>query len=179
MLEEVLVKARHVCAGRTIDEHGVENVHADDLVPELVQVEGDAVLQALAVIAQVYAFAVEDAAGAAGDAHYVYLEVVLLHEFLPLGGDLSDEVAAYRADAANEDVELLVFRKEETVVDDVEGLAEILAVDYEGDVVLLGALGAGYDADAVAAEDAEELAGYTGVVLHVLADDCDGSEIPH
>ena len=62
---------------------------------------------------------------------------------------------------------------------DVEGFAEELAVHHKGYVVLLGTLGAGNDADAVAAQYAEELAGDTGVVLHVLADDGDGGQAFH
>ena len=72
-----------------------------------------------------------------------------------------------------------ILGKEETVVYDIERLAQVFAVDDEGDVVLLGTLCAGDDADAVAAEHAEELAGDTGVVLHVFAHDGDGGKVLH
>ena len=56
-------------------------------------------------------------------------------------------------------------------MDDIQGLAQGLVLDDEGDVRLGSALGAGDDADAVPAQDAEQLTGDTAVVLHVLAHD--------
>ena len=178
MVEEVAVERGDGRAGRAVHEHGVEDVHADDLFLEALRVDLDAVLrQGVLPAGQVDAGAVEDGAGAAGDAHDVDLEAAVALERLLLLRDLGDQAAAHGADAADEQVELLVLGQEEIVVDDVERLAELLAVHDEGDVGLGGALGERDHADAVAAQRGEELARDAGVLLHVLADHGHGGEL--
>ena len=80
---------------------------------------------------QVDAFAAEERFRSVGNTHHIQLETVLLHQLLALTLNLFDETSTYRADATDEEVEHLVFGKEERVVDDVERLAERLAFDYE------------------------------------------------
>ncbi len=61
-------------------------------------------------------------------------------------------------------------------MDDVERLAQVVAVHHKGDVGGGGSLGAGYNTDAVASERAEEFAGYSYAVLQVLSDHSHGGE---
>ena len=97
-------------------------------------------------------------------------------QFFLLAADLLDEHTADGANAADEEVELLVFAEEERIVDDVERLAQIVAVDGERYVGLACTLCAGDDADAAASESAEQFAGDAGGMFHVLSDDCDCCE---
>lgn len=151
VLQQVLVERGDACAGRTVDKHRVEDVHTDYLVAQHAQRAVHALLLELfAVVLQIDAFAAEQGFRGIGDAHHVQLEAVLLHQFLALAVDLLDEASAYRADAADEEVEHLVFGKEERVVDDVERFAERLAFDHERDVRLRGTLCTGYHVDSVA-----------------------------
>ena len=58
----------------------------------------------------------------------------------------------------------------------VERLAQELCIDNERDIGLRGTLCTGYYRDARTAQCAEELAGNTWRVLHVLAYDSDGGQ---
>ena len=57
MFEEGLVKFCHLAAGGTIDEDAVEDVHADDLVAQVVDIAWSRLLQLFAIVAEVDAFA--------------------------------------------------------------------------------------------------------------------------
>ena len=118
---------------------------------------------------QVDTLAAEECFRSVGNTYYVQLEPVLLHQFLALAVDLLDEASAHRSDTADEEVEHLVFGKEERVVDDVERLAERLAFDYERNVRLRSTLRTGYHVDTVTSQRAEQLACDARRVLHVLA----------
>ena len=111
------------------------------------------------------------------DAHDVELQPALLHEFLLLAADLLQEASADGPDAADKEVEHLIFREEERVVNHVERLAQRFAVDHKGDVRLGGSLCAGDDVDAVPPQRAEEFSGDARRLLHVLADDGNGCEV--
>ena len=126
---------------------------------------------------EVDSFAVEDALRAARDTHDVELEVALPHQTLALTADLLDQLPADRTDAADEKIELLILGEEETVVDDIQRLAQELLLHDQGDVVVRRTLGAGEHADAVAAEDGKQLAGNALAVLHPFADDRDGGQV--
>ena len=102
---------------------------------------------------------------------------MLAHQALALAADLLDELAADRADAADEEVELLELREEEAVVDDIQRLAQVLLLHDQGNVVVRRALGAGEHVDAVAAQDGEELAGDALAVFEALADHRDGGQV--
>ena len=173
VLEEVLVQGGDLGARGAIDKDRVEDVHPDDLVAQAGRRDRYAAGQSLLPGAQVDAAAVEHGLGAAGDAHHIDFQVPAPLELVLLQGDLLDQLPADRAHAADEQVQLLVLRQEESLVHHIQGLPQVAVLHDEGDVRLGGALGAGDDADAVAAQDAEQLARDAAVVLHVLAHDGD------
>ena len=176
--EQFLVDGGHIGTGCAIHEDGVEDVHGDDAVAQDLRIAGlPLLLQLLAEIGQVDALATEERMRGIGNAHHVELEPVLLHQLLPLAVNLLDEAAAHGTNAADEEVEHLVFGEEERIVDDVERLAQRLAVHHERDVGLARALCAGNDVDAVASQRAEQLAGNARRVLHVFAHDGDGGQV--
>ena len=176
--QQVLVEGSDVGACRAVHKHGVEDVHADNLVAQVLQRAAAALLmQHLAEVGQVDAASVEQRFLAVGNAHHVELQAVFAHQFLPLAVDLLYQAAAHRAYAADEEVQHLVFGQEEGVVDDVQRLAQRLAVHHKRDVRLRGSLRAGYHVDAVASQRAEQLSGDARRVLHVLAHDGDRGEV--
>ena len=168
--EEVFIESGDILTRGAVHEHRVEYVHAYDFVAQLPGVDLHSSGQFFFPVVEADAVAVENRPAAPRYADYVYLQIPLLHQFSALRGKLFEQLAAHRTDAAHEDVKLLIFRQEETVVYDIERLAQVFPVHYERDVALGRALRAGDDADAVASEGAEELSGYAGVVFHVLAD---------
>ena len=171
MVEEVLIEAGHLFRGRTVHEHRVEDVHADDLAFQ----GGDvAVLQLFAVVAQVDAVTIEDGLLRRGNAHHVEFQLASLLERLVLRANLFDEVAANGSYATDEEVQHLIFRQEERVVEYVERLAQVLAIDHERDVGLRGTLCAGNDTDARASQRAKQFTGDARGVLHVLTYNSDG-----
>ena len=102
---------------------------------------------------------------------------VFLHQFLALAVYLLYQASAHRPDAADEEVQHLVFGKEEGVVNHVERLAQEAAVHDKGDVGFRGSLCAGYHVDAVTPQRAEQLAGNARRVFHVLAYDGHGGKV--
>ena len=95
----------------------------------------------------------------------------------PLAVNLLDEAAAHGTNAADEEVEHLVFGEEERIMNDVERLAQRFAVHHERDIGLARTLGAGNDIDAVAPQRAEQLAGDARRMLHVLPHNGNGSQV--
>ena len=114
---------------------------------------------------------VYERAGTVRYADHVEFQPPLCHQRLPLSGNLFKQAASDRAHSAEENVELLILGEEETVVNDVEGLAQASGLDYEGYVRFRRTLGAGDDADAAAAERAVERTRNAGSALHVLTHD--------
>ena len=171
MIEEIFVQRSDLGGGGAIDKYRVEDVHAQHLVAEGGQRDGHAVGECLAPIAQVDPVAVKHRFGAAGDAYHIDFQISPALELVLLEGDLLDQLTADRTHAADEQVQFLILRQEEAFVHDIQGLTQILALDDEGNVALGSALREGDDADAVAAQDTEQLTRDTAVVLHVLAHD--------
>lgn len=128
-------------------------------------------------VIEVDAVTSEEHFGGVGDADDIDLKAALGEEGGLLDPDLVDEATADGADTGDEEVEDIVAGEEEGVVDGVEGFAEELELDDEGDVGFGGALCASDDGDAGASECAEELAGDAGSAFHVLTDDGDGGEV--
>ena len=109
MLEKVVVDAGHLRTGGTIDEHGVEDVHADDFLLETFDVAGQAFLQTGFISLQFQPVTVEHGVVAACDAHDIELETALLHQSFPLRVNLLYKAVAHCSNAANEEIEHLVF----------------------------------------------------------------------
>ena len=116
VLEEGLVELCYLSAGRAVYEDGVEDVHLHNLVAHLLGVGRVASAQRLLVVVEVDAVAVEHEVLDVGDAHHVQLQSARLHEELLLGAYLFEQHASHCADAADEDVQYLVFGEEERVV---------------------------------------------------------------
>ena len=176
VLQEGLVEGGNLAAGGAVHKDAVEDVHLHYLVAHPIGVGRLAGTQHLLVVVQVDTLAVEHEVVHVADAHHVQLQPLGLHEHLLLGAQLLQEHAAHGADAADEEVEHLVFGEEERVVQHIERLAQEAAVDDKRDVGLRGTLSTGNDADATAAQRAEQLAGDAWGVLHVLAHDGDGGQ---
>ena len=119
-----MVQCCHLIAGGAVNEHRVEDVHADDLAFEALEVALATCLEGLAIVVEVDAIAAEHGIVSAGDAHHVEHEAALEHQLLALLAYLLNEAATHGAHATDEEVEHLVFREEERVVYDVEGLAQ-------------------------------------------------------
>ena len=170
MIEEVAVESGHIGRSGAVDKDTVEDVHADDLVAQTLDVALGSALETLAhILRQGNATAVENSVVTAGHTHHVEQQALLLLELLLLQADLLQKLTAHGAHTADEEVEHLVLREEERIMDGVERLAQAVLLDDERDVGLAGALSAGDDTDTASAEGAEQLAGDAGRALHVLA----------
>ena len=102
---------------------------------------------------------------------------MLFLQLLLLGCYLLDEAAAYSSYTADEEVQNLVFRKEERVVDYIKCLAQQSRFNHERYVCLLAALSACNDVYSVASECLEQLADDAGIVTHVLSHNGNGREV--
>ena len=174
--EEVLVESCHIGRGGTIHKDAIEDVHADDLVAKTLEIALGGLLQLLAHVLQVQSLAGEHGIVTRGYANDIELEAEFAHEFLALLAYLLYKAAAHGAHTTDEEVEHLVFAQEKGVVDYVQCLAQVFLGDDERDVRLAGTLGTGYHADTATSQCAEQLAGNTGGVLHVLAHDSHGGQ---
>ena len=105
----------------------------------------------------------------AGNAHHIDLQIALLHQLLTLTGNLFQQASAHRAYTTEEDVQHLIFRQEERVVNHVQALSETLAFHHKRDVRLAGSLCASNHADTITAQRAKQLARNAWRMLHVLA----------
>ena len=83
------------------------------------------------VVVEVDAVAVQYEVVNIGNAHHVQLQALRLHQVLLLCTDLFEQHAANGADAADKEVQHLVFRQEEGVVQHVQRLAQELAIHHE------------------------------------------------
>ena len=176
MLQQRLVNLCHLLARRAVDEHAVEAVHFYNGVAQLALVALVGVCEQFAIVGEVDAVAVEECLLRGGYAHHVQLQTLCALQLLILIVNLFEQLSAHCAHAADKEVEHLVFRQEERVVNGVERLAQMFALNDERDVGLRRTLRTRYHADAGSAECAEELAGDARRVLHVLAYDGDGSQ---
>ena len=94
-----------------------------------------------------------------------------------MGAYLVYELASDGAYAADEKVQLLILGEEETVVDNVQGLAQVDPFDDDGDVGLGCSLGEGNHAYAASSESGEQPSGGAGVVLHLFSDHSYGGKV--
>ena len=131
LAEEVLVQSGDLLAGGAVDEHGVENIHSYHFVTELVRSDGNTILKLFLPILQIQSVPIEQSLDTSGDSDHIDFEVVLVHEFLALALDLPNEPAPDGPNSAEEDVEFLIFRKEEAVVDDVQGFTKLAPIHQE------------------------------------------------
>ena len=102
--------------------------------------------------------------------------MVARFERFVLPTNLLDELSAHGSHTADKQIEHLVFGEEERVVDDVEYLAQTLALHHKRDVGFARPLCAGDDADAASPQSAEKLAGASGQILHIGSHDGHGGQ---
>ena len=176
MIEEILVQGGDISASRAIHEHGIEYVHADDRFFHLLRSQVHTVLHLFPVRIQIQSVTVEYSLDTSGDSDDVDLEIAVLHQFFLLAGNLFDKLASHGADTADEQVQFLIFGKEETVVNHIQRLVELVLVDQERDVGFGVILGKGSDVDAVPSQGREKLSGDSGCPLHVVTDHRDGGK---
>ena len=79
------------------------------------------------------------------DPHEVDAQAAFFHETLALGCNLLEEASAHISRATNKDVDVLIFGKEEAVVEHIECLAQHLLLNDKRDVHLKRALPDGTD----------------------------------
>ena len=173
MLQERLIQHGNLTAGGTVYEYRVEDIHLHDLVTHVLRVGREACTQGLLVVVEVDTVAIQHEVVHIRDTHHVQLQSARLHQELLLGADLLKQHAAHGTDTTDEEVQHLVFRQEERVVQHVERLAQELAVDHERDIRLRSTLSTGNHADTGASQCAEQLTGDTRGLLHVLTHDGD------
>ena len=176
--QKVFIQGSHSRARRTIHEYGVKDVHADNLVTERIQRTVLAFLRQLFTeTSQVKALTTEHGFGRIGNAYHIQLQTVLLHQLLTLAVNLFYQTAAYRANTAYKEVQHLIFRQEERIMDNIQGLAQRLAVHHKRNIRFRSALCTGYHIDTVTSQRTEQLTGNTRCMLHVLANDSHRSQI--
>ena len=95
-----------------------------DFIAQSLYVALLALAECSAVVCEVKTLAVEYCVAAVGNTHDVQLQAVLLLQLLLLRCNLLYEAAAHGTDTADEEVEHLVLRQEERVVDNVQCLAQ-------------------------------------------------------
>ncbi|CDB12074.1 unknown [Bacteroides sp. CAG:633] len=178
VLQQVFVERSYFGTRRTVDEDGVEDIHSDNLVAQnaysaFLTLCGEFFTE----VGQVEPLAGKHRSAGIGDTYNIELQTVLLHQLLPLAVNLLYQAAAHGANAANEEVEYLIFREEERIVDNVKRLTQRLAVYYKRNVGLRSTLRTGYHINTVASQRAEQLTGDTWGMLHVLAYDGYGSQV--
>ena len=120
MLQEGLVESCNLLAGSTVNEDRVEDIHLDDLLAHVLRVSGEACTQNLLVVIEVDTIAIEYEVGDIRDTDHVQLQATRLHQELLLGANLLEQHATHGTDTADEDVEHLVFRQEERIVEHVQ-----------------------------------------------------------
>ena len=170
VVEQRTVERRHLRAGRAVDEDRVVDVQGEDFVAQALRRRGRSLLfEPPEAVVQDDAFGVDEPFAGVGDSHDADLESVVGHERAPLQADLFQQVAPHLSDASHEDVEYLILRQEERVVDHVDRLRKAFERHDHRDVGLRGALRAGDDVDAVASQRPEQLARDAGRMFHVVA----------
>ena len=116
MLEESLIEGSHIFRCRTVNENRIKDVHVEHILAQFLRRAGFRSLQLFAVMIQVDAVAVENGILRTCDSHHIQFQTVALFQLLILVSYLFDEFASYRSHSADEEVEYLVFRKEERIV---------------------------------------------------------------
>ena len=170
MVEQRTVERRHLRAGRAVDEDRVVDVQGENLVAQALRRRGRSLLfEPPEAVVQGDAFGVDEPFAGVGDSHDADLESLVGHERAPLQADLFQQVAPHLSDAGHEDVEYLILRQEERVVDHVDRLRKAFERHDHRDVGLRGALRAGDDVDAVASQGPEQPARDAGRMFHVVA----------
>ena len=167
--QEVFIQGSHSCACRTVHEYGVKDIHADNLVTKRIQRAFLTFLrQFFAKASQVKSLAAEDCFGSIGNTYHIQLQAVLLHQFLTLAVNLFYQTAAYRTNSADKEVQYLILRQEERVMDHVQRLAQRLAVYHKRNIRFRSALCTSYHIDTVTSQRTEQLTGNTRRMLHIL-----------
>ena len=131
MIEEVLVKPCHLGTGSTIHKHAVKDVHANHLVMQTLYVAVLRIGQELTEIAQFQSVTRKDRLVTAGNSHHIQFQTHLVHQFLPLLGNLFDKASANGTHSGNEQIEHLILTQKKTVMDDIKRFAEIARIHHK------------------------------------------------
>ena len=108
---------------------------------------------------------------ATGDTHDFQFQTTFLHQLLALLRQLLNQASTHRAHATKEKVEHLVFRKEKTIMNHIQRLAQVKPIDHKRDIRFRSSLRTGNHVDAAPPQGAKQFSGNTGCMLHVLAHD--------
>ena len=151
MLQERLIELCNLTAGGTIDEDRVKDIHLHDLIAHMLCICWITGTQDLLIVVEVDAVAIEHEIVDIADTHHIQLQTFGLHQVLLLRADLLQKHTAYGTDTTDEEVEHLVFREEERVVQHVQRLAQEPAIDHKRDIRLGSTLGTGNHRDTATA----------------------------
>ena len=110
----------NLSTGGTIYEDRVEDIHLHNLVAHVLRIGSKASTQDFLVVVKVDTIAVEHEVIHIRYAHHVQFQTSRLHQELLLRADLFEQHAAHRTNTADKEVQNLVFRKEERVVQHVQ-----------------------------------------------------------
>ena len=123
--QQVLVKGSHACTCRTVHKDRVKDVHTDNLITQRFQrAVLSLLLQFFTETSQIETFAAEHGFVCIGNAHYIQLQAVLLHQLLALAVDLLYQATAYGSYATDKEIQYLIFRQEERIMDDIQRFAQ-------------------------------------------------------
>ena len=123
MFQQRLVNLCHLAAGGAIYKDAVVQVHIYYLLEQLLRVARRCALKLLFVVLQIEPVWIEERAAAVGNSNYVKLQMALLHKGGVLLLYLLNEFSAHCAYTADEEVEHLVLREEEGVVQNIHCFA--------------------------------------------------------
>ena len=123
--QQVLVKGSHACTCRTVHKDRVKDVHTDNLITQRFQrAVLSLLLQFFTETSQIETFAAEHGFVCIGNTHYIQLQAVLLHQLLALAVDLLYQATAYGSYATDKEIQYLIFRQEERIMDDIQRFAQ-------------------------------------------------------
>ena len=123
MFQKFLIQPGHIGTGRTVDKHGIEDVHSYHFVTQAVQIARRTMRQLFTAVLQTDTFAVEHRIVPAGNTHDLKLQPPFFLQFLTLLRQLRNQATTHRPYSAQKKIEDLVFRKKKTIMDDIKCLA--------------------------------------------------------
>src|SRR5574344_1213097 len=130
MLQEVLVEPSHFSTCGAIHKDGIKDVHTHHSVMQDFQITVLTVFQILLIGSQIDSFPIKDCLMTAGNPHYVEFQSTLLHQFLLLAANLFQQTSAHCTDSADKQIKHLIFRKDETVVDHIQGFPQRIPIHH-------------------------------------------------
>ena len=112
-----------------------------------------------------------------GNAHHIQLQATFLHQLFLLTCELLNQAIAHRTCTTDKEIEHLIFRQEERIVDNVQGFTQILFFHHERDVGFRSTLRTSDYTDTVSSQCTEQLTRNTRSLLHILAHNRNGRQV--